>query len=115
MRTYDLLLHVDEADDSLGVALGNAVNYAMALEKEAFRMVLVVNSQGVTELTADNTAIARPLEKAHHLGLSIRVCRNALQAAGITPAALFPQCMVVPSGIVELVRLQGDGYAYVKP
>lgn len=112
---YDLLLHVDRTDGSLGIALGNAVHYATALEKEAFRMVLVVNSKAVTELTADNAAIAHPLAEAHHLGLGIRVCSNALQAAGINRAALFPQCTVVPSGIVELVRLQEEGYAYVKP
>lgn len=115
MGKYDLVMHVNRTDGSLAIALGNAVNYAKALLTETFTMVLVVNGGAVAQLTADNRDMGGPVERAHGLGLDIRVCNHALQAAGIDPAGLFPQCVVVPAGIVELVRLQEEGYAYVKP
>ncbi len=111
---YDLVLHVDTVDSAIQTAFSNAVNYAGALKNETFTMVLVVNSKAVTLLVADNTAIKDALERAVAAGLSIRVCNNALNANGVRPESLYPQCVVVPAGIVELVTLQRAGYAYVK-
>lgn len=115
MSKYDLLLHVDKTDGSLPVAFTNAINYAKALPEETFSMVLVVNARAVTLLTVDNADIKDALEKAQAHGLSISVCGNALKATGTNPQDLYPGCRVVPAGIVELVTLQREGYAYVKP
>lgn len=113
---YNLVLHVDKADGSLGTAFTNAVNYKNALPDEKFSMVLVVNSQAVTRLVAaDNADIAPALEEAVACGLDIRVCNNALKHTGVKAESLFAQCRVVQAGIVELVNLQQDGYSYVKP
>jgi hypothetical protein len=43
------------------------------------------------------------------------VCNNALSMSGINPAELLDLCEVIPAGIVELIRLQHEGFAYVKP
>ena len=115
MNKYDVVFHVDMPDGSLNVACSNAANYAQALPEETFSMVLVVNAKAVTQLTKGNTALLPALEKAHGLGLAIRVCRNALNATGTDAAELFPQCEVIPAGIVEIVNLQREGYAYIKP
>lgn len=111
---YDLVLHVDKLDGSLAVGLNNAVNYARALPGGGFRMALVVNSMAVEELRADNAAIKTRLEEAVTAGLIVKVCQNALRERGLDPRALYPHCEVVPAGIVEIVSLQQDGYAYVK-
>lgn len=115
MNGYKLLLHVDKEDGSLPVAFKNAVNFAAALAGEDVEMVLVVNSGAVLLLKKENAEIGGLLAEACERGLSVRVCNNALKAKGIRPDELYPQCSVVPAGIVELVRLQGEGFAYVKP
>ena len=115
MNRYDLVLHVDKTDGSLSIAFNNAINYAQALHGETYRMALVANAKAVTQLTRDNVAIEELLEKACAAGLEIRVCRNALKANGLELDDLFPQCVVVPAGVVEIVNLQREGYAYIKP
>lgn len=116
MSNYEMVLHVDKTDGSLRVALGNAAAFAKALQNESYKMVLVVNSRAVTELKAnDNPELAEPLEKAVSLGLEVRVCQGALRGMEIDPKDLFPQCTLVPGGTLELVRLQKQGYAYIKP
>ena len=115
MNPNSLLLHVDTTDGALSVAFGNAANYAEAMKGEAFAMALVANGRAVTLLTVENRNIKDSLERAVAHGLSIRVCNNALKAHGIPPESLYPQCRVVPAGIVALVALQREGYAYVKP
>ena len=115
MNTYDLVLHVDKVDGSLSIAFTNAINYARALPNDSYNMVLVVNSRAVTQLVASNVEIKGALEEALAHGLSVRVCQNALAATGTDPKSLYPQCQIVPAGLVELVNLQRAGYAYVKP
>jgi len=48
-------------------------------------------------------------------GVRFLVCNNSLLKSNIDPAELLPVIEVVPAGIVELVRLQHEGFAYVKP
>lgn len=114
MSRYDLALHVSKADGSLAVALRNAINYSQALPDGGYHMVLVVNAAAVRQLAADNTEVRDALEKACAQGLSVRVCNNALREQGVRPESLFPQCEVVPAGVVEIVNLQQDGYSYIK-
>lgn len=115
MSHYDMVLHVDKTDGALDISLTNAVNYASALAKESFHMVLVVNSRAVTLLVRANEGLAPKLQAACGAGLDIRVCNNALQSTGTKAEDLYPQCTVVPAGLVEIVDLQRNGYAYIKP
>ena len=48
-------------------------------------------------------------------GLSVRLCRNALNSFGVSQDALLDGLDIVPAGIAELVRLQKEGFAYIKP
>ena len=115
MSDYDIVLHVDKPDGSQAIAFTNAVNYAKALPDENFSMVLVVNSKAVTQLTRNHAEIRESLDRATGQGLAVLVCNNALESTGTKPEELFPQCRVVPAGLVEIVHLQRKGYAYIKP
>lgn len=115
MNNYNLVLHVDKTDNSLNIAFHNFINYAAALTGKTFKVILLVNAAAVTLLKSDNAAISEMLEKAVSLGLEVHACNNALVANKMTKEDLYPQCSVVPAGVVELVELQNQGYAYVKP
>lgn len=112
----DLLLHVDSNEPAiLNLALTNAANYAKALPGEKPRMVLVANGPAVSLFTVRHPELAARGAELAGMGLEIRLCANALQNNGISPDDLWPACQVVPAGVVELVRLQREGFAYIKP
>lgn len=115
MINYNVVFHVDTADNALNVALRNVLNYSEALPDERYKMALVANSKAVTLLRKEHGEFAEALEKVHAKGLSIRVCNNALNELGVHPDELYDLCAVVPAGIVEIVRLQSEGTAYIKP
>ena len=48
-------------------------------------------------------------------GVSFLACKNALAAHNISLDALPPFVTVAPAGMVELVKLQTQGFAYIKP
>ena len=47
--------------------------------------------------------------------LVLLLCANALADNKIDHADIWPGCDVVPAGLVEIVRLQREGFAYIKP
>ena len=124
---YDLLLHIDDNDPNrLNLALNNAANYMAALPDEKFKVVLVANgpaaqlfgkkaSEGEDERSVKLAQLEKKAAELTAKGLSIRVCRNALNGFCVAEQDLWPCCEVTCGAMVELVRLQREGYAYVKP
>ena len=43
-------------------------------------------------------------------GARFKICANALAEHGIDPARVWPECEIVPAGLVEVVRLQREGF-----
>lgn len=111
--SWKLLLHVDGGDAELGLALKNATNYNNAVAGTA--MALVINGPAVKLLRAGSCPREADITRLLGVGLRVLACNNALKDHGMTPEQLVGGIEVVPAGIVELVRLQDEGYAYVKP
>ncbi len=111
---YDAVFHVDQDAVKLEMALTNITNYFEGLAHEQFTAVLLVNGPAI-KLMGREDSRARQLADLAARGLSVRVCRNALRHFDLTPEWLNPVCHIVPAGIIELVDLQRQGFAYIKP
>lgn len=116
MSEYDLLVHVDDNDSSrLNLAFSNVSNYMAALPGKKFRVVMVLNGPAVQLLTGDHEDLARTGTELMTQGLSIKACQNALRKFGIASSSLWKGVEIVPAGIVEIVRLQHEGFTYIRP
>ena len=110
----DLLIHVDSGDvATIQLALANISNYFSALH-EPPNVYLVANGPAVTQFKK-NCPHAETLSRLHKAGVRFEVCNNALIQFNIRPDDVHPACTIMPSGMLELVRLQREGCAYVKP
>ena len=113
---YDLILHVDEdSQQVLNLALTNAANYKKALENEHFILCLVVNGPAVQLFTKDKTDLMNRAKSLHEAGLRIKLCANALKSYKILTEDRWDFVEIVPAGLVEIVELQRQGFAYIKP
>lgn len=113
---YDLLLHLDmDHQDILDLALGNAANYLAALPGQTPRVVLLANAGAVKLFQKRNIDPAAAVAGLREKGVRFLVCANAMRKFGVAPEDLMAACATVPAGIVALVELQREGYAYVKP
>lgn len=112
---YNLCVHVDMNDPAIaGLALGNIANYKAALPGEIFRVRLVANGGGVCQFRAD-APHADKIAELKAAGVEFAVCANALKKFEVAPEAVHPACEVVSAGVVELVKLQREDFAYIKP
>lgn len=121
--THYVAIHVDENDPQvMNMALNNAANVASHYASVGDEVVieLVAYGPGLTMLIPGRSPVeerinAMTLEMEN---LSFSACgnthRNMSQAAG-SDLPLIDGVSITPSGVVRLIELQEQGYAYVRP
>ena len=104
---------VTDADPARwNLTLNNIANAADGLGAGA-DIELVVYGPGIAMLKKDSP-VADRLATAIKGGLRVAACQNSMRGFHIEAADLAPGVGVVPSGVVELIRREHSGYAYVR-
>ncbi len=112
-----VVFHLDWNDrDRMIMALNNISNLLKDPFGENGVVRLLANGQAVRlfERSAAS-ANAERIAELRGRGVGFLMCNNSLKGLGLLPSELIEGCEVVPAGIVELIRLQRQGFAYVKP
>ena len=105
---------VSDADpQKWNLTLGNIGNAIDGLGANAAEIELVVYGPAIAMLRKDSP-VADKLAAAQKNGVRIVACQNSMRGFHIEQADLAPGVGVVPSGVVELIRRQHAGYAYVR-
>jgi len=120
---HRLALHVDQNDAAvMSLALGNAGNVQSYFDErgESVAIEIVAYGPGLHMLRQDSSPvkerIAAMSEKNPHLVFS--ACNNTkqrMEAIEGKEIVLLPQAKLVPAGVVRLMLLQEEGWAYVRP
>ena len=109
---YRTVVHVPDAA-RVGRALKNVRNLLDDLAGEV-EVVLVANGDTVGAL-APASPHAELLRELLSRGVRVAACARALRNHGLDPAALVDGVVTVPGGVTEVVRLEADGFAYLRP
>ncbi len=111
--------HLSEGLEQATQALRYIRNHLVADPKA--KIVVVAHGSGVDFLLEgaedkNKNPYNVAVEDLSMQGVEFRVCEMTLQSRGIDKAKLLPEVKVVPSGVVEIARLQArEGYAYIRP
>ena len=114
---YRVVFHVDMDEVKISnLALANVGNLLRAIPEKHYDVVLLFNGPAVTLLQSEQCAPYREdIWQLQQARIAFKVCRNALNRFNIDPDNLIEGCEIVPAGVVTLIELQQDGYAYIKP
>jgi intracellular sulfur oxidation DsrE/DsrF family protein len=122
-NTHYLAIHVDQNDPAvMNMALNNAKNVRSHYEGQGDKVMIEVVAYGpglnmyVTGKSpvADRIA-AMSLESDDIVFSACGNTHRAMSAKAGTDIALLDEAVVTPSGVVRLMELQQQGYAYVRP
>ena len=114
-----IVYHFDSGFEQATKGLRNIRNH-LDVDPTA-KIVVVAHAQGVNFLldgatNATGNPYNIPVEELAARGVEFRVCEITLKSNKIDPKKLLPQTKLVPSGVVEIGRLQArEGFAYLKP
>ena len=93
--------------------LGNIGNALDGLGADHADIELVVYGPAIAMLKKDS-AVADKVAAALARGVRVAACQNSMRGFKIEQADLVPGVTPVPAGVVELIRREHAGYAYVR-
>jgi len=93
--------------------LGNIANALEGIGADKADIELVVYGPAIAMLKKDSVVADRLAAALGH-GVRIAACQNSMRGFKIEAADLVPGVSVVPAGVVELIRREHAGYAYVR-
>lgn len=112
-----VVFHLDWNEEKpLIMALKNITNLLKQIQADESAICLVANGTSVqlfqSDRSPEHTAL---IEDLCGRGVHFLLCNNSLNDLDIGREKLIQNCEIVPAGVVELIKLQTEGYAYIKP
>lgn len=110
-----VIIQVSDADpQKWNLALNNAKNVQTDLGADKTEIEIVAYGPGIGMLKAD-AIVANRIEDAVAAGVKVVACENTMHALKLSKDDMQKSVSYVPAGVVELMRKQHQGYAYVRP
>jgi len=96
------------------LALNNARNVQDALGKDIVDIEIVAYGPGIGMLKESSPTEPR-VSAALTDGVRVVACEVTMRAQKLTKADMIPSIGYVPAGVVEIMKLQREGWSYVRP
>ena len=96
------------------LALNNAQNMQEALGKDNIQIEIVAYGPGLGMFKADSKVAPRINAALDH-NVQLSACGNTMKKMKVTKADLVGGVGVVPGGVIEIMKRQSEGWAYIRP
>ena len=93
--------------------LNNMTNLKEGVGSEGVEVELIAYGPGILMLKADSPVKHR-IADAMKSGVHVNACQNTMTGMKLTPADMQPEIGYVPSGVVEVMKKQQQGWAYIR-
>jgi len=110
-----IIMQVSDGDSARwNLALSNARNVQAELGKDNVEIEILAYGPGLDMLKLESVAGPKVAE-ALAAGVKVVACENTMIGQHITRDDMLPGIGYVKTGVVEIMRRQQEGYAYVRP
>ena len=110
-----VVFQVSDGDDKKwALALNNIKNVQQELGKDNVEIEIVAYGPGIGMLKLESVVAAR-IDEAVAAGVKVVACENTMKTQKLTKADMLPSAAYVPAGVIELMKKQKEGYAYIRP
>ena len=114
-KMLKVVVHVNFADSERQKhGLKNVANMLKEV-KGAAEIEVVCHGGGIGLVVKDKGEHAEEVARLVKEGVRFAACENTLRDKSIPKDSLLPGVMTVPSGAVEVVRKQQEGFGYFRP
>ena len=93
--------------------LNNMQNLREGVAGEPVEIELVAYGPGLLMLKSDSSVKQR-IAEALKSGVKVNACQNTMNGMKLTAPDMLPEIGYVPSGVVEVMRKQQQGWAYIR-
>lgn len=113
--TAKMVIQISENNPAVwNLALNNAKNIQKDLGKDKVELEIVAYGPGINMLKAE-AEVANRITEATESGIKVLACQNTMRNQKLSEADMNASIGYVPSGVVEIMQRQHQGYAYLRP
>ena len=110
-----VVIQVSDADPGKwNLALNNARNIQRDMSAGNVDIEIVAYGPGIGMLEKDS-AVAQRIDQASLSGMKISACENTMRARKLAKPDMLDGIGYVPSGVVEIMKRQQEGWSYLRP
>ncbi|MDP2818128.1 MAG: DsrE family protein [Polaromonas sp.] len=114
-KRHKLVIQVSDNDPAKwNLALNNAKNVQDDVGAANVDIAIVVYGPGIGMLKLESPSGARVAD-AMKANVRVIACENTMRTQKITKEDMLPAISYVPAGVTEIMKKQGEGWAYVRP
>ncbi len=113
VRNKALFQVTDNDPARWNMILNNMQNLREGVGSEPVEIELVAYGPGLFMLKA-NSSVKQRIAEALKSGVKVNACQNTMSGMKLVPADMLPDIGYVPSGVVEVMRKQQQGWAYIR-
>ena len=111
---HRVVVHVSDNDPARWIlALNNSRNAQEDLGATNVEIEIVAYGPGINMLKSDSSVKQR-IAEALKSGVKVNACQNTMNGMKLTAPDMLPEIGYVPSGVVEVMRKQQQGWAYIR-
>jgi intracellular sulfur oxidation DsrE/DsrF family protein len=110
-----VVVQVSEDDPARwNLALNNVKNLQQDFGAANITVEIVAYGPGIGMLKLESQVASRLLE-ATNAGVAVNACENTMRGQKLVKADMLANVTYVPAGVVEIVKRQQEGWAYLRP
>ena len=111
---HQIVIQLNTADTSAwSSTIGNIKNI-QKIWSTNLQIEVVVHGKAIDFLVKDKTHLAKEIEALTKDGIQFSACENTMRKHGIDKSAILSFAQTVPSGVVEVISKQEQGWSYLK-
>lgn len=115
VEKHKVVFQVSVADPKLwNLTLNNVKNVQEELGAKNVDIEIVAYGPGIGMLKFDS-AVASRIDEAAVSGVKVVACENTMKVQNISRENMLASATFVAAGVVELMKKQKEGYAYIRP
>ena len=115
LKRHKIVIQVSDNDPAKwNLALNNAKNLQDDVGAANVDIEIVAFGPGIAMLKKESPTGAR-LAEAMKAKVKVLACENTMRGQQLTKDDMLPAIGYVPSGVSEIMKKQGEGWAYLRP
>jgi hypothetical protein len=113
-KIHNIVVQLNTADTaSWSSVIGNIKNIQKAWPTN-LNIEVVVHGKAIDFLVKDKTYFTNDIQLLASQGIKFNACQNTMRKHNITADMLLKVAGTVPSGVVEVITKQEEGWSYLK-
>lgn len=114
-KRHKIVIQVSDNDPAKwNLALNNAKNLQDDVGAANVDIEMVVYGPGINMLKLESPIGSRVAD-AMKANVKVVACENTLRAQKLNREDMLPAISYVPAGVTEIMKKQGEGWAYLRP